>query len=159
MCPDEAAGPPDLGNQWDIFGSTDLGLFVGRSDCGFNRLVQAFCEGKEEPMAGGKRDQRSSIFPLPLPSRDSVKLAVEKRDGFFLWLFLLVCGLNYLNGGVHARMETFEANPTQQAILDYLKGRVDIFQEHEFEIGKFDWARFLQTRTISYTNEEVRSAQ
>ena len=110
-------------------------------------------------MARGKRDQKTSVFPLPLPSRDSVKRDVEKRDGVSLWLFLLVCALNYLNGGVHARMETFDASPVQQEILGYLKGRVDVFKEHEFEIGTFDWGKFLQTRTVSYTNEEVCAAQ
>ena len=156
--------PDDGGNQWDRFLSKDLGLFImevllGRSDCGFSSLVQSFCEGKGETMARGEREQKTSIFPLPLPSNTSVKKAVEKRDGLFLWFFLLVCALNYLNGGVHVRMGTFEANAIQQEILDYLKSQVDIYQEHEFEIGRFDWGKFLQTRTISYTNEEVRAAQ
>ena len=163
-CPDHATRPPGLGTPWDKFLSKDLGIFIhdvllGRCDCGFSSLIRSFCEGKGEPMARGKRDQKTSVFPLPLPSRDSVKRAVEKRDGVSLWLFLLVCALNYLNGGVHARMETLDASPVQQVILGYLKGRVDVFQEHEFEIGTFDWGKFLQTRTVSYTYEEVCAAQ
>ena len=163
-CPDGGSRQPGVGNQWDQFLSRDLGLFImevllGRSDCGFSSLVQSFCEGREETMARGEREQKTSIFPLPLPSNTSVRTAMEKRDGLSLWFFLLVCALNYLNGGVHVRMGTFEANAIQQEILDYLKSRVDIYQEHEFEIGRFDWGKFLQTRTISYTNEEVRTAQ
>ena len=50
------------------------------------------------------RQKGADIFPLPLPSRDRVLEMREKSDCREVWLFLLVSGLNYLNGGKHAAM-------------------------------------------------------
>ena len=36
---------------------------------------------------------------------------------------------------------------------------MDAFLSHSFSVSKFDWGKFLRTKTLSYTNEEVRTAK
>ena len=83
----------------------------------------------------------------------------EKSDCREVWLFLLVSGLNYLNGGKHAARQTFEPSGIQSKILGFLRERVDRFLDQSFRIELFDWVSFLKTRSLSYTGEEVRSAK
>ena len=47
----------------------------------------------------------------------------------------------------------------QSKILSYLGERVGIFLEREFTVDRFDWSHFLQTRSVSYSGEEVRTAK
>ncbi|CAE7940562.1 Tnks2, partial [Symbiodinium necroappetens] len=135
-----------------------LETLLGGCDCGFSSVVSKFCEGKEACMVG-ERAARASIFPLPLPDNQDITTAREKKDGKKLWLFLLLVGLNYLNAGQQAPLQSFKPSSVQQGILDYLDGRVDAFLSHSFNVSKFDWGKFLRTKTISYTNEEVRTAK
>ncbi|CAE7391853.1 Tnks2, partial [Symbiodinium sp. CCMP2592] len=109
-------------------------------------------------MAEGK-SERASVFPLPLPSVQKLRDSVKKRDARSVWFFLVIVGLNYLNGGMHCPMQSFTATPLQSEILDYLSARVDCFLDHPFVLEKFDWSVFLQSRSLSYANEEVRTAK
>ena len=53
------------------------------------------------------------------------------------------------------------APPTQiqSHVLGYLEDRVKVFLEHEFQVEQFLWSKFLQTRSLSYSGEEVRTAR
>ena len=72
---------------------------------------------------------------------------------------MLVCSLNYLNGGIHVQLSSGPPTMVQSRILDYLRERVEVFLGHEFSINRFDWSHFLQTRSVSYSGEEVRTAK
>ena len=133
-------------------------MILGSRNSSFGDLIGAFCEVQGGTTA--KREDRCvDIFPLPLPSKDRVLEIREKSDCREMWLFLLVAGLNYLNGGKHAGMQAFEPSGIQSKILEFLRGRVDRFLDQSFRIEVFDWASFLKTRSLSYTGEEVRSAK
>ena len=133
-------------------------MILGSRNSSFGDLIGAFCEVQGGTTA--KREDRcADIFPLPLPSKDRVLEIREKSDCREMWLFLLVAGLNYLNGGKHAGMKAFEPSGIQSKILEFLRGRVDRFLDQSFRIEVFDWASFLKTRSLSYTGEEVRSAK
>ena len=129
-----------------VLGIVDL--LLGRcSDCGLGSLVSSFCKGREAAMAEGNH-VRASIFPLPLPSKQDFAQSIEKRDRRRVWFFLVLVALNYLNGGVHSCLASFEPSEVQSGVLSYLEERVDTFLEHNFSLERFDWSNFLRTRTV-----------
>ena len=133
-------------------------VILGSRNSSFGDLIGSFCE-VQGGTAAKREDRSADIFPLPLPSRDRVLEMREKSDCREVWLFLLVSGLNYLNGGKHAAMQTFEPSGIQSKILGFLRERVDRFLDQSFRMELFDWVSFLKTRSLSYTGEEVRSAK
>ena len=152
----EIDSDPCYSEDW-VLGIVDL--LLGRcSDCGLGSLASSFCKGREATMVEGDR-VRASIFPLPLPSKQDFAQSIEKRDRRRVWFFLVLVALNYLNGGVHSCLASFEPSEVQSGILSYLEERVDTFLEHNFSLERFDWSNFLRTRTVSYANEEVRAAK
>ena len=135
-----------------------MDLLLGGCDCGFSGLVKGFCNGGEASMAE-RRQERASVFPLPLPNLQTWRNSVSKKDGVRMWLFLVVFGLNYLNGGYHCHMSSQSPTVLQSEILEYLEGRITCLLEQSFSLEKFDWSKFLQTCSVSYSNEEVRTAK
>ena len=132
-------------------------LLLGSDYSSLGRLVFTFCEAQGVTTAWANF-RKSEVFPLPLPRPEEVREMRTKSDCRRLWMFLLVSGLNYLNGGKHAEMRNFEPSCVQKSILDYLQDCVTGFLEHPFCVELFDWLSFLQTRSLSYTGEEVKAA-
>ena len=56
-------------------------------------------------------------------------------------------------------MRFFEPLSVQKSILEYFEECVKGFLEHPFRIELLHWLSFLQTRSLSYTGEEVRAAK
>ena len=59
-----------------------------------------------------RRQERSSVFRLPLLNLQTWRDSVSKKDGVSVWLFLVVFGLNYLNGGSHCHCLMSSQSPT-----------------------------------------------
>ena len=135
-----------------------LKILLGRG-FGFADLVSSYCETSQSETAEGRRARECDIFPLPLPSL--VNLEKMRADGDYkqIWNFVLICSLNYLNGGANVRMRDGPPTSVQSRILGYLSDRVSVFLEHEFTVERFDWSHFLQTRSVNYSGEEVRTAK
>ena len=141
-----------------LLGGELLKLLLGRG-CGFGDAVSNFCETSPIETAEGRVKKECNIFPLPLPSNNDLEQMRARGDQKGIWLFIVVCSLNYLNGGIHVQMFSGPPSKVQSRILDYLRERVDVFLGHEFKIIRFDWSRFLQTRSVNYSGEEVRTAK
>ncbi|CAE7717658.1 Tnks2 [Symbiodinium sp. CCMP2592] len=119
---------------------SDLLNILLRRGCGFADVVSNVCETSPTDTAEGRVKKECSVFPLPLPSDSDL---------------MLVRSLSYLNGGIHVQLSSGLPTMMQSRTLDYLRERVEVSVGHEFSINRFDWSQFLQTRSVSYSGEEV----
>ncbi|CAE7703138.1 Tnks2 [Symbiodinium sp. CCMP2592] len=136
-----------------------LAFILGSDDCGFSELVASSCGAEEETTAEGTLRRKRDVFPLPLPRKSEIARFRLERSNHKVWLYVVVSALNYLHGGRYAGVCVGPPTAVQSQILEYLEDRVHVFLKHEFCVEEFHWPRFLQTRTLSYGGEEVRTAQ
>ena len=136
-----------------------LNGILGSVDCGLSHLVLHSSGVEEETTAGEKAQRKRDLFPLPLPGKSALQKHVDEKDYARVWLYLVVSGLNYLHAGRHGSVTIGNPSPIQRQILEYLEGRVRVFLKHRFDVERFDWSKFLSTRTLSYGGEEVRTAK
>ena len=141
------------------FGEILLGSILGSASCGFSELVNLSCGAEEEKTAEGNNQRKRDLFPLPLPGKHMLAEYRQTGNMSKVWLYVLVCGLNYLHSGRYGEVVVAPPTQLQSQVLAYLEDRVGVFLEHEFQVEQFLWSKFLQTRSLSYSGEEVRTAR
>ena len=162
-CPDHNGGQQSLslevGFTSDSLGRYLLEQVLGRSSSSsFGYWVIKSCEWLEGLMAEGLSG-KVDIFPLPLPMHPAHALERQDCQSDDLWMVFLILSLNYMHGGQRVRMSIGPGTETQRGILDYLRGRIQLFTKHTFRIEPIDWKQFFQVRGISYSGEEVKVAK
>ena len=162
-CPDHNGGQQSLslevGFTSDSLGRYLLEQVLGRSSSSsFGYWVIKSCEWLEGLMAEGLSG-KVDVFPLPLPMHPAHALERQDCQSDDLWMVFLILSLNYMHGGQRVRMSIGPGTETQRGILDYLRGRIQLFTKHTFRIEPIDWKQFFQVRGISYSGEEVKVAK
>ena len=89
-------------------------------------------DASPEKTVGGKVFCKKDLFPLPL-SKDERRVSDRETLG---GRAVTVTALNYMHLG-------------NIAVLDYLPSRIRSFLSRSFVVDKFDWGKFLQTRTLN----------
>ena len=114
---DSADGSYELPCSSGAFGERLLRSILGSASCGFSELVSLSCGAEEEKTAEGRDQRKIDLFPLPLPGKHMLDEYRQTGNMSKVWLYVLICGLNYLHSWRYGKGGTTNTNSVSCAWL------------------------------------------